>query len=191
MIWPGVKAGGEKILFMSMKQKVKGQVSLSNLQKYVIAFLVIGVAGTVGLSIVSSVQGNMYNSLSVDGETFNSTNDPYTYTVNEASDSNFYELTSVTVYDSESETSELSATITDASTGTIEVSGSNSDGDLEVVNYQYEDEDTEARNGADQALTGLNELLGFLPVIGLVVAAAVVISLVSGFGGRGGRRGRA
>lgn len=191
MIWPGVKAGGEKILFMSMKQKVKGQVSLSNLQKYVIAFLVIGVAGTVGLSIVSSVQGNMYNSLSVDGETFNSTNDPYTYTVSEASDSDFYELTSVTVYDSESETSELSATITDASAGTIEVSGSNSDGDLEVVDYQYEDEDTEARNGADQALTGLNELLGFLPVIGLVVAAAVVISLVSGFGGRGGRRGRA
>lgn len=176
---------------LSMKQNVKGQVSLSNLQKYVIAFLVIGVAGTVGLSIVSSVQGNMYNSLSVDGETFNSTNDPYTYTVSEASDSNFYEITSVTVYDSESETSELSATITDASAGTIEVSGSNSDGDLEVVDYQYEDEDTEARNGADQALTGLNELLGFLPVIGLVVAAAVVISLVSGFGGRGGRKGRA
>lgn len=87
-----------------------GQVSLSRLQAYVIAFVVIGVAGTVGLDIMSSVKSNI--------------------------------------------------------------------------------NDSTAETGATNAIDGMNELLGFLPVIGLVVAAAVVIGLVSGFG-RGGMRGRA
>lgn len=91
-------------------KKVAGQVSLSRLQAYVIAFVTIGVAGTVGLDIMSSVKSNI--------------------------------------------------------------------------------NDTEAETGATNAIDGMNELLGFLPVIGLVVAAAVVIGLVSGFG-RGGMRGRA
>jgi hypothetical protein len=91
-------------------KKVAGQVSLSRLQAYVIAFVTIGVAGTIGLDIMGSVKANI--------------------------------------------------------------------------------NDTEAEAGATNAIEGMNELLGFLPVIGLVVAAAVVIGLVSGFG-RGGNRGRA
>lgn len=90
--------------------KVAGQVSLSRLQAYVIAFVTIGVAGTIGLDIMSSVKDNI--------------------------------------------------------------------------------NDSTAETGATNAIDGMNELLGFLPVIGLVVAAAVVIGLVSGFG-RGGMRGRA
>lgn len=90
--------------------KVAGQVSLGRLQAYVIAFVTIGVAGTIGLDIMSSVKDNI--------------------------------------------------------------------------------NDTTAETGATNAIDGMNELLGFLPVIGLVVAAAVVIGLVSGFG-RGGMRGRA
>lgn len=90
--------------------KVAGQVSLSRLQAYVIAFVTIGVAGTIGLDIMSSVKSNI--------------------------------------------------------------------------------NDSTAETGATNAIDGMNELLGFLPVIGLVVAAAVVIGLVSGFG-RGGMRGRA
>jgi len=90
--------------------KVGGQVSLSRLQAYVIAFVTIGVAGTVGLDIMGSVKSNI--------------------------------------------------------------------------------NDSSAETGATNAIDGMNELLGFLPVIGLVVAAAVVIGLVSGFG-RGGMRGRA
>lgn len=89
---------------------VAGQVSLGRLQSFVIAFVVIGVAGAVGLDIMSSVQNNI--------------------------------------------------------------------------------NDTAASQGAGQAIEGMNELLGFLPVIGLVVAAAVVIGLVSGFGSGMGR-GRA
>jgi len=88
-----------------------GQVSLSRLQAYVIAFVVIGVAGTVGLDIMGSVKANI--------------------------------------------------------------------------------NDTSAETGAQNAIDGMNELLGFLPVIGLVVAAAVVIGLVSGFGRSAGNRGRA
>lgn len=163
---------------------------LEKLKDYVLVFVVIGVAGAVGLTIMGSVKDASTNSFNVDGETFNSTSDPFTYTVAEAGDSDFSELTSVTVYDSTSETSELTATITDAANGKVEVNGSNSDGDLEVIDYSYEDEDTEAQKGADNAIDGLNETLGFLPVIGLVVAAVVVVGLVSGFGGRG-RKGRA
>lgn len=94
-----------------LEYPVAGQVSLSRLQAYVIAFVVIGVAGTVGLDIMSSVKSNI--------------------------------------------------------------------------------NDTTAETGATNAIDGMNELLGFLPVIGLVVAAAVVIGLVSGFGRQSGMRGRA
>jgi hypothetical protein len=94
-----------------LEYPVAGQVSLSRLQAYVIAFVVIGVAGTVGLDIMGSVKTNI--------------------------------------------------------------------------------NDTTAQQGATNAIDGMNELLGFLPVIGLVVAAAVVIGLVSGFGRSSGMRGRA
>jgi hypothetical protein len=50
--------------------------------------------------------------------------------------------------------------------------------------------DTDAQQGASDATAGLSELSGFLPIIGLVVAAAAVIGLVSGSFG-GGMRGRA
>lgn len=95
-----------------LEYPVAGQVSLGRLQAYVIAFVVVGVAGTVGLDIMSSVKSNINN--------------------------------------------------------------------------------TDAETGATQAIEGMNELLGFLPVIGLVVAAAVVIGLVSGFGrSAAAERGRA
>jgi|SRR6056297_2193831 len=94
-----------------LEYPVAGQVSLGRLQAYVIAFVVVGVAGTVGLDIMGSVKTNI--------------------------------------------------------------------------------NDTGAETGATNAIEGMNELLGFLPVIGLVVAAAVVIGLVSGFGRGTGMRGRA
>lgn len=168
---------------------LKGQVSLSRLQTFVIAFVIIGVAGTIGLDVMSTLQGNMYDHKDVANETFNATSDPYTHTVTVASDSDFYELTAVTCYDTVSQDNEISCNIADASAGDVEINSA-TDSEDESISYQYEDEDTVARDGAGQAIDGMNELLGFLPVIGLVVAAAVVIGLVSGFG-RGGRRGRA
>lgn len=175
---------------MNLKHKVKGQVSLSKLQMYVIAFVVIGVSGTVGLDVMSEVQDNMDVNKNVANEAFNATSDPYNYTVAEASDSDFKELSAVTVYDTTSQDTELTATIVDAEAGKVEVEGP-TDTDDESIEYDYVDKDTTARNGADNAISGMNEILGFLPVIGLVVAAAVVIGLVSGFGRSSGRRGRA
>jgi len=173
-----------------MKTKVPGQVSLGKLQGVVIAFVVIGVAGTVGLNIMGSVQDTMTVSGEVANETFNATSSTFNVTVAEASDGDFEELTSVQVFESEQQDSELSASIVDAEAGKVEVS-STVDQDLESLSYRFEDADTETRAGADQAIQGMNEVLGFLPVIGLVVAAAVVIGLVSGFGSSMGRRGRA
>jgi len=173
-----------------IRSKLKGQVSLSRLQTFVIAFVVIGVAGTVGLDIMGSVQDNMTINRAVDNETFNATSSTYTYTVSEAADSDFYTLSSVTVYQSESQDNEITTVeIIDADAGKVEIN-STVDSDLESIDYSYEDEDTQARQGASNAIEGMNELLGFLPVIGLVVAAAVVIGLVSGFGGSGRQRGR-
>jgi len=169
---------------------LKGQVSLSNLQRYVIAFVVIGVVGAIGLDVMGSVQSNMYNSLSVENETFNATSNPYTHTVAEAGDTNFYELNSVTCYDTVDQGTEITCSITDASAGEVQIDAA-TDTEDETISYSYMDEDTQAREGADQAISGMNELLGFLPVIGLVIAAVVVIGLVSGFGGSGRRRGRA
>jgi len=140
---------------------------------------------------MGAVQGQMYDNKNVLNETFEADTDPYTYTVAEASDSNFYQLDSVTCYDTTSQDTEISCSITDASAGDIEINAATDTTGDESIDYSYRDEDTDARQGADNAISGMEELLGFLPVIGLVVAAAVVIGLVSGFGASSGKRGRA
>lgn len=163
---------------------------MQQLKMFAILLVTVGVTLTVGLKITGDVKTNMVLDNSVDNETFNATSDPYNYTVAEAGDSDFNKLTSVTVYDTTSQSTELTATIVDAEAGKVEVEGATDSGD-ESIDYNYEDKDTTARSGADDAISGLTELSGFLPIIGLVVAAAVVITLVSkGFGGSG-RRGRA
>jgi hypothetical protein len=57
---------------------------------------------------------------------------------------------------------------------------------------QDENNSTEAVNGIGNAIEGITEMLGFLPTIGLVVAAVIIISLLAGFqlGGRGGGQRR-
>lgn len=165
------------------------KANLNKLQSFVIAFVVIGVAGSVGLNILGGVQDAATNEATVTAEEFDATSDPFTYTVADASESDFVELESVSVFDTTSENTELTATITNATTGEVEVQGA-TDADLESINYEYEAKDTEARNGADQAISGVNEVLGFLPVIGLVLAASVVISIVTGFTGRYRNKGK-
>lgn len=161
---------------------------MQKLKTFAVLLVVVGVALTIGLKVTGEVKSNMLIDNSVDNETFNATSDPYNYTVAEAGDSDFNKLESATVYDTTSQSSELTATIVDAEAGKVEVEGATDTGD-ESIDYQYTDDDTQAQSGADDAISGLTEVSGFLPIIGLVIAAAVVIGLVSG-GFGGGRRGR-
>lgn len=163
---------------------------MEKVKMFSIGLVIVGVTLTVGLKITSGVTNNMVVDKNVTNETFNATSDPFTYKVAEASTSNFNELVSVTVYDTTSQSTELTAEIVDAEAGKVNVSGT-VDADKESIDYNYHDDDTEAQTGGNDAIDGLQELSSFLPIIGLVVAAVVVIGLLtSGLGGNG-KRGRA
>jgi len=102
---------------------------------FAIALVTIGVVLTVGLKITSDVKSEMVLDNSATNETFNATSDPYNYTVAESSDSDFNKLTSVTVYDTTSQNTELTATIVDADAGKVEVDGATDTGD-ESIDYK-------------------------------------------------------
>jgi hypothetical protein len=194
---------------INLNNRTKGQVSLQKLKAFVLAFVVIGVAGTVGLDVMGTLQHSMTNDVTVlDESSQPSTPLPSSYTVDKASDGDFRELendsVSVVFYDASASSNTTLTEDTDYvvtySSGSVEIqdttttsSYNTSEGDKFYTDYTAILEDSQAQKGANNAIDGMNELLGFLPVIGLVVAAAVVIGLVSGFGGsRSGRRtGRA
>lgn len=187
--------------------KRSGQVSIDQLQGYAIAFVVIGVVLTVGLSILGGVQEAMVLTESVYDESHSpSTPFPSNVTVDKASDAEFLQL--------EEDTEELVFYDSSAGSNTTLTSGSDyvsfyEDGVFELqnttatedyndsedsiyVDYTAEMEDTEARNGASSAMDGLTTFTEWLPVVALVVVAAIVVGLVSMFrSGSNGRRGRA
>lgn len=188
-----------------IKQKIKGQVSLSRLQTYVIAFVVIGVAGTVGLNILGSLQSSLTDDVVITDEVDQPSEPlPSNYTLDESTRTDFVEIQSgsvtVVLEDSSAGTNTTLSEGTDYDvyydSGNVELKSSpggvtyNGTEDQVYTDYTAEVKDSESRQGADNAIEGMNEILGFLPVIGLVVAAAVVIGLVSGFGS-GRKRGRA
>jgi len=190
---------------INLKQKTRGQVSLSRLQTYVIAFVTIGVAGTVGLNIMGTLETSMTNNVVIDSEQDQPSSPlPSNYTLDESTRSDFVEIKegSVTVV-LEDASAGTNITLSESSdynvyydSGNVELQSSpggvsyDDTSDHVYTDYTAEVEDKTAREGSQNATEGLNELLGFLPVIGLVVAAAVVIGLVSGFGS-GRSRGRA
>lgn len=190
---------------MNIKQKMKGQVSLSRLQTYVIAFVTIGVAGTIGLNILGSLETSLTDDVEITAEVDQPSSPlPSNYTLDESTRSDFVEVQSgsVTVV-LEDASSSTNTTLTEGEdynvyydSGNVELQSSpggvsyDDTSDQVYTDYTAEVEDTESRQGSQNATEGLNEVLGFLPVIGLVVAAAVVIGLVSGFGS-GKSRGRA
>jgi len=190
---------------INLKQNVKGQVSLSNLQTYVIAFVTIGVAGTVGLNIMGTLETSMTEDVVIDSEQDQPSSPlPSNYTLDQSTQGDFVEIKdgSVTVV-LEDSSAGTNITLSESSdynvyydSGNVELQSSpggvtyDDTSDHVYTDYTAEVEDTETRKGSQNATEGLNELLNFLPVIGLVVAAAVVIGLVSGFGS-GRSRGRA
>lgn len=156
--------------------------SVSDLQAYAIAFVVIGVSLVVGLSVMANVQDESYTRTTVTNETFNATSIPYTYTVNKASDAGFHELLTVTCYTDISQSTEQECEIENASAGKVNVTGGSVDSDLESLDYDY-DYEGNAYDGAGKAIEGLDTFTTWLPLIALVIVAAIVISLVGSFRG--------
>lgn len=165
-------------------------LSMDRLQTYAIAFVVIGIVLALGLRVMTGVQAGARSKEEVVNETFNATSDPFVYTVDEASDSEFVQLTQVTCYESESQDTALAdedCNISDASAGKVSISTTLDDGD-ESIHYDYEDTN-EATAGADQAILGLTTFTDWLPLIALVIVAAIIIGLVGMFRGGSKRRG--
>jgi len=99
-------------------------------------------------------------------ETFNATSDPYTYTVNDASQSDFWELAKVTCYESTAQSTEQTCEILDAEAGDVNVSGA-VDGDDESIDYSWNPQNY-VQNDTSRLV------LGFVVVgaaVGLLVAA--------------------
>ena len=143
--------------------------------------IVVGIGGIV----LAELGGSSYIDQTVNNETFNATSDPYTYTVGQVSgDSEFYELSEVTVYASESQSTELDYAITDASAGEIQVN-STVDSDLESVDYTY-DQETTATTTLSDGEGSLSTFADFFQVI-IVVAVAAVIFILLGALRRTGR----
>lgn len=177
------------------------------MKQFAIMLVVVGLTLTIGLKVTSNVGNNMVlDSVVTDEQASPATPLPTNYTVGEASKSTFRnvvdESETLVWYDSSSGTNTTLTSGTDYvsyyDVGKFEVQSSttlsdyNTTEDTIYVDYTAELDDTTAQKGAQNATEGLNEISSFLPIIGLVVAAIIVIGLVSGgFGGRSMKRGRA
>lgn len=165
--------------------------TMEMVKKFSIGLVIVGLTLVIGLKITSDTTNAMTVDKTVDNETFNATSVPYTFTVDEQSTSNFNELVTVTCYDTVNQNSEISCEVQDADDGKVNVTGGTVDSEKESISYDYHDDDTQAQQGGNDAVSGLQELSSFVPIIGLVVAAVVVIGLLTRGLGGSGRRGRA
>jgi len=155
--------------------------------------LTLGIAVIV-ISVVSLVLGNMvpqtYDALSVTNETFNATSDPYTYTVNEAGDTTFVELTDVTCYSDAGSTAlaDSACNVTDAGAGDVKLSTTVDSGD-EAVDYDY-DEETTATSITDKGLTAMETFGDWFNIITIVAVASIILGLVMLFRSSTNRGGK-
>jgi len=149
-----------------------------------IAVIILAVTSMV----LANMQPNTYASSSVDNETFNATSDPFTYTVSKASDADFHQLTSVTCYESTSQSTEQTCTILDAELGEVNVSGT-VDSDDESIDYDYEYEGA-AFSTLGKGLDAMNTFADWFNILILVTVSAVILALVTMLkGSMGGRTG--
>jgi len=187
-------------------KKQKGQASLDRIQGYAIAFVVIGVVLTVGLSILGGVEDAMYLTEDVSDEVHQpATPFPTNVTVDKASQSDFLRVSAgsetVTFYDSSAGSNTTLSEGTDYNAyydaGKFEMLNSTSLNDYNdsedelYFSYDAEVEDTTARNGASSAMTGLTTFTNWLPIIALVLVSSIIIGLVSMFRNSNGTRGMA
>jgi hypothetical protein len=188
-----------------LKQKIssrrKGQTSMNQLQGYAIAFVVIGVALTVGLQVLTGISAEMHQDRDVTGELHAPTSLPAEVTVDNVGDGLVTDSETIKWYDASASTNTTldkssDYTVVSYENGTFEVLNNfdynQSDGDELYFDYTWEDPDTKASQGADSAISGLTTFTDWLPIIAIVVVSSLIIGLVMRFGSRkGGSYGRA
>lgn len=161
------------------------QKGIKELAPFAIALISLVATVVVGSVTVAEMQDSAYLDTSIENETFNATDDSYTYTVEEASSSDFVDLQRITVYDTTSQSTELDAEIVDAEAGEIEVNGSVDEED-ESIDYTYSQE-SQANGILDQGASALSTFSDFFVVIVVVGIAAVIFLLLGALRRAGGR----
>lgn len=171
--------------------RLEGQVSINRLQGYAIAFVVIGVVLAVGLTVMGNVKDEMVidTAVSNESDTVNFSEGTTTWTL----DNTPVVTGSYTVYNDSAQTTQLTEgtdyTVIDLSNGTFRID--RAAGGNVYTDYTYEADDTEAQQGATNAIDGLSTFTEWLPIIALVIISAIIIGLVSMFNSSSGQRGRA
>jgi len=153
--------------------------TVSDLAPLAVIFVILTVVVGMGGLILSETQVATYDDMTTTNETFNATSDPYTLPVSHASDTDFVELTSVTVYPNDTTTSALSDTaynITDASAGDVKVSTS-VDSNNEAIDYDYHTSN-DATSVIQDGLSAVKDFSSWFSILVVVVIAAVILGIV-------------
>lgn len=157
---------------------------VSSLAPLALAIVSLAIIVGVGAVTLNEMTGATYTDTTVTNETFNATSDPYTYTVSVAGNSDFVELETVTVYESEAQTTEVSSyNIIDAEAGTVNVS-TTVDAGSESIDYTYSQEN-EATGILDTGVSAMQTFSDFFTVIVVIGIAAVLFMLLSVVRGAG------
>lgn len=168
-----------------IKSKSKGQMQgVSSLAPLALAIVSLAIIVGVGAVTLNQMTTASYTDTTVTNETFNATSDPYTYTVSVAGNADFVELQTVTVYESEAQTTEVASyNISDASAGTVNVS-TTVDAGSESIDYTYSQEN--ASTGIlDTGTSALKTFADFFTVIVVIGIAAVLFLLLNVVRGAG------
>lgn len=166
-----------------------GQLKLQDIGPAVYALGVGVLIAAVIAIVVAGFQSSSYATSTVANETVNATSDPFNHTVDKKSDVDFHQVASATCYESFSQDSTVTTDIVNDTT--IELSGFTVDkGDNESCEYDWEYEGT-AYDVTGNGIDGIIEISSWFEEMGLVVAAAILLTLLFGVGrylvGNGGR----
>lgn len=157
--------------------------SVDELAPFALAVVSVVIVVAVGSVVLTEFQPASYDTLTNSNETFNATSNPYNYTVTQASDADYVELETATVYDTTSQDTELTATIVDAEAGKVEVEGATDSGD-ESIDYEYSEE-TEATGVLATGINALQTFGDFFNVVVVMGIASVIFLLLNMLRGNG------
>lgn len=156
--------------------------TVKDLAPLAIVFVILAITVGMGSLILGNMQTETYTDNTITNETFNATSDPYTYTANHASDTDFVELTAATCYEtsdylnSTSKLADSACNITDEEAGDIKLSTAVDKGD-EAVDYDYHTK-SDASGVVGKGNETMETFGSWFPILVVVVIAAVIIGIV-------------